>query len=93
MLTLDVHLQISDCVSFTFTDEEAILLNTRTSKYFSLEDVGARFWSLLKEGKQLRKSYQVLLKEYEVDPARLEQDLLDLVDHLVENGLVEIAQA
>jgi len=33
------------------------------------------------------------LEEYQVEPAQLEQDLLELLAHLQENGLVEITPA
>ena len=90
MLTLDSALHIPDHVSFSIVGEDAFLLNTRTNKYFALEEVGARLWELLKDGQSLREGYQVILGEYEVDPAQLEQDLLELLSNLQENGLVEI---
>jgi len=92
MLTLDAQLLIPKHVSFTLVEQDAILLNTRTNKYYALDEVGARLWGLLNEGKQLTDAYQMLLDEYEVKPARLEKDLLELIDHLVENGLVEVAE-
>jgi hypothetical protein len=85
-------LHIPANVSFSIVGEDAFLLNTRTNKYYGLEKVGARLWELLNEGKPLRVGYQILLKDYEVDPAQLEQDLLELINHLMENGLVEIAK-
>jgi hypothetical protein len=92
MLTLNTILHIPSDVSFSIVGEDAFLLNTQTNKYYRLEKVGARLWELLKEGKQLRVGYQILLKEYEVDPPQLEQDALELINHLLENGLVEIAK-
>ena len=92
MLTLDTALRIPAHVSFTFVEEQAVLLNLRTNQYFSLDEVGAHLWALLKEGKSLREGYQVLLEEYEVEPAQLEQDVLELMENLKEHGLVEIVQ-
>jgi hypothetical protein len=91
MLTLDTVLRTPANVSFSVVGEDAFLLNTRTNKYYGLEKVGARLWELLNEGKSLRDAHQIILSEYEVDPAQLEQDLLELLNHLLENGLVEIA--
>ena len=91
MLSLDSDLHLPEHVVFTFVEQDAILLNTRTNKYFALDDVGRRFWELLKEGKSLREGYQALLEEYEVEPARLEADLLELVGQLVEHGLVDVS--
>jgi len=93
MLTLTAALRIPDNVLFTTVDDDAVLLNTRTNQYFALDEVGARAWNLLTEGKSLRAAYEILLDEYEVDPVPLERDLLDLVGHLAENGLVESVSA
>lgn len=92
MLTLSTSLHIPDNISFSVVGEDAFLLNTQTNKYYALEEVGARLWGLLKDGNQLKESYRVLLDEYEVDPAQLEQDVLELVSSLMENGLVELDQ-
>ncbi len=89
MLTLDASLRIPDRVLFTTVDDAAVLLNTRTNQYFSLDEVGVRCWSLLTEGKSLRAAFELILDEYEVDGAQLERDLLSLVGHLMEHGLVE----
>ena len=93
MLTLDATFHIPDYVSFAFVEQDAMLLNMQNNQYYLLDDVGARLWGLMGEGKSLRESYQVLLEEYEVEPARLEQDVLELLENLKEKGLVEIVQA
>jgi len=93
MLTLNGTLHIPAQVSFTFIDEDAVLLNMQTNQYFLLDEVGARLWGLLRDGKSLRESYQVILGEYAVDPGQLEQDILELLENLKEQGLVEFAQA
>lgn len=92
MLTLDTALKVSASVLFTAVGGEVVLLNTLSNQYYALDEVGAHFWGLLTEGKTLRKAYASLLKEFEVKPAQLEQDLLELVAHLQENGLIEITE-
>jgi hypothetical protein len=93
MLKMDDTLHIPAFVSVAFVDEDAVLLNMRTNQYYWLDEVGARLWGLLRDGKSLRESYQVILEEYEVNPSQLEQDVLELLEKLKEQGLVEIAQA
>lgn len=90
MLTLNDHFQIPSHVSFSIVGADAFLLNMRTNKYFRLEEVGARLWSLLSAGESLDTSHQILLKEYKVDPVELESDLLELMENLHKNGLVEL---
>lgn len=74
----------------TFVDQDVVLLNTHSNKYFALDEVGAQFWDLLRDGKQVNHAYKELLKEYEVASDQLEKDILELLDALMENGLVEI---
>jgi len=93
MLTLAATLRIPAHVLFTTVEQEAVLLNTVTNKYYSLNEVGARVWNLLAGGKTLKEVHPALLEEFEVDSPRLEQDILELVEHLRENGLVEIMEA
>ena len=90
MLTLNDYFQIPSHVSFSIVGADAFLLNMRTNKYFRLEEVGARLWSLLSAGESLDTSHQILLKEYKVDPVELESDLLELMENLHKNGLVEL---
>ncbi len=92
MLTLDTTLHIPAQVLYTTVEQEVVLLNTLTNKYYSLNEVGARCWNLLAEGKSLREVQRVLLGEFEVESPQLEQDLLELVENLRKNGLVEITE-
>jgi hypothetical protein len=93
MLTLEAVLHIPANVSFSVVGEDAFLLNTTTNQYYGLEKVGARLWQLLNENNSLRSVHQILLKEYMVEPAELERDLLEVVAHLMENGLVVLVEA
>jgi len=92
MLTLDTPLSLPAHVSFSVVGEDAFLLNTRTSKYYLLQEVGARLWNLLSGGQTLRQAYEHLLEEYDVSAPELERDLLELVADLVENDLLEYTQ-
>jgi hypothetical protein len=92
MLTLDTALRIPAHVSFSVVGVDAFLLNTQTNKYYGLEEVGARLWQLLNGNNSLRSAHQNLLQEYAVGSDELETDLLELVAHLMENGLVEIVE-
>jgi hypothetical protein len=93
MLTLESALRIPAHVSFSVIGEDAFLLNTRTNKYYGLQQVGARLWQLLTEGKSLPEAHQALLGEYDVAAGQLELDLLELLEDMQKNGLVEIVEA
>ena len=93
MLSLDTPLSLPAHVSFSVVGADAFLLNTRNSKYYLLQEVGARLWTLLVQGQTLRAAYETLLTEYNVAPADLERDLLELLSDLLENDLVELPSA
>ena len=92
MLTLKSTLKIPVYILSTTVDDDAVLLNTQNNKYYSLDEVGARLWYLLGENTLLKDAYAMILKEYEVSPAQLEEDLLELLTDFRENGLVEIVE-
>jgi len=77
-------------ISFRRVRDEMALLNLDTGVYFGLDEVGARMWELVAEHRPLPLVAEQMEKEYDVDPARLREDLLRLVDELVAKGLLEI---
>lgn len=69
---------------------EAAILNLKSAVYYGLDPVGARIWNLIQEPKRIKEIYEILLKEYNVEPGRCERDLLALLEKLVEEGLIEV---
>src|SRR5688500_4349454 len=69
---------------------ETVILSLKTERYYGLDEVGTRMWNLLTGMDSIQTAYQALLGEYEVDAEQLRQDLTDLVEKLVEQGLVEL---
>lgn len=69
---------------------EGVILDLKSSTYFGLDEVGVRLWQFLQADPSLQIARDLLLAEYEVDPAQLEQDLTRLVGQLVDAGLVSI---
>jgi hypothetical protein len=70
--------------------EEAVILSLDNSVYYGLDPVGARIWTLLKGERTVKELIEILLGEYEVEPERLEPDLLRLLGELQREGLIEV---
>jgi hypothetical protein len=70
--------------------DEAAILQMRSGVYYGLDPVGARLWSLLVEPRTVEELRETLIAEYEVEPARCEEDLLALLENLHSKGLIEI---
>ena len=75
-------------VSCSLGEEEAIL-DMRSGKYYGLDPVGASIWKLLDRPKSVEELRAAIVEEYEVEPAKCENDLLLLLEKLRKEGLVK----
>jgi len=80
--------QVGSDVVFRELDGEAVLLNLDSGVYFGLDEVGTRVWALLVEHGTLERVCSLLVEEYDVEPAVLEQDVSRLVEEMRHKGLV-----
>lgn len=90
-LGLACRVAVSPAALIQPTGDEAIVLDTASERYFGLNPVGARLWALLQADPDLAAAHRQLLTEFEVEPGRLEHDLLAVVADLADAGLVTIA--
>ena len=93
MATLESRISVPEDVFFRETGGEAVLLNLESGKYYGLDEVGTRMWTLLTQHGQVVPAYRALLDEYDVTEEQLQQDLLSLVNELVSHGLLQVDEA
>jgi hypothetical protein len=79
-------------VSCPLGDESAIL-NMKNSVYYGLDPVGACVWKLLQQPRSVGELRDALLGEYDVEAERCEQDLLNLLEKMCDEGLIEVRSA
>jgi hypothetical protein len=72
---------------------ESVILNLKSEHYFGLDEVGTAMWAAITGSDSIQTAYEKLLSEYDVDREQLKQDLADLIEKLVDHGLVEISDA
>ena len=70
-------------------DGEAVLLNFNDNQYYGLDENGFRMFSVLTSSASVREALEIFLKEYEVPPEQLKEDLEGFIASLQESGLVE----
>jgi hypothetical protein len=70
--------------------EESAILNLKNSVYYGLDPVGAHIWKLLREPKSVGELRDALVDEYDVEPPRCEQDLLEMLEKMRGEGLIEV---
>ena len=88
-VSLQEGFRIPERILFRRVDTEMAVVNTDTGTYFGLDEVGTRVWELIAEHGSLQAVADRMREEFDVDPQRLEADLLQLVDQLLADGLVE----
>jgi len=93
MLTFGDRAAAPSHVLVRFLDQESVLLNLETEKYFGLDETGTRMWQLVTTAPNINAAYQELLAEYDVHPELLRENLTELVGHLVEHGLLQVSPA
>ncbi|MGH9574799.1 MAG: PqqD family peptide modification chaperone [Candidatus Acidiferrales bacterium] len=79
-------------VSCALGDESAIL-SMKNSVYYGMNVVGTRVWNMLGQPRSVVQLRDALVDEYDVEPARCEQDLLQLLEHMRNEGLIEVMSA
>jgi hypothetical protein len=80
---------IPETVLFRDLDGEAVLLATDSGKYFGLNEVGTRMWSLLRLHGDVERVCHSLLAEYDVPEERLREDVARFVGTLADRGLIK----
>ena len=86
------RVRVPDDVLISSLQEESVILNLDSERYFGLDDVGTRMLSVLSTSESIEAAYVSLLDEYDVDGQVLRQDLLSLVESLLQKGIVEVAE-
>ena len=79
---------VPDGVLISHLQEESVILNLDSERYFGLDDVGTRFLSVLTTSESIEAAYERLRNEYDVDAQVLRSDLLALIENLIDQGLL-----
>jgi hypothetical protein len=86
-----LRITVPGSVLFRDLDGEAVLLETVTGRYYGLNEVGTRMWSLIQLHGDAEAVCRVLCAEYDVPEARVREDLAQLIDGLAVRGLLQVS--
>jgi len=89
-LSFNTKLTVPEDVLLKEIRGESVLLNLDKESYFGLDKVGTRMWTALSESESIKTAYDLLLDRYDVEAELLRRDLFDLVQTLVDHGLLQI---
>ncbi|MEM9898870.1 MAG: PqqD family protein [Pseudomonadota bacterium] len=68
---------------------EWALLDMDNSFYYTLNATGGRIWEALQNGTSLEVLVSEMVNDFEVDQETCKSDVVSVLDHLVDAGLVE----
>lgn len=89
----DTRFEVADDVLHQQVGEEIVLLDLKSESYFGLNPVGARVWQLLQEGAGQSALVETISGEFKAKPSQVERDVADLLERLVEAGLLRRVEA
>jgi len=88
-LSLLVPKQRQD-VHSTMLDWESVVLNLSTGRYYTLNPVGALTWNQCQGDRSLAEILESVCREFDVPADQAHRDLMELMRHLEEEGLLHI---
>ena len=84
------NIYIKDSVFLQEVDSETILLDSETEEYFSLDEIGAIFYQMLKEEPNFKKAATELAEHFKTDEKIIEMDLANFVKNLMDKKLLNV---
>ena len=82
----------SEHVTWKALEGESVLLNLETGVYFSLNETGTAAWELFDGATSLATVGEALCARFNVSAEHVRQDLFELTQTLLEEGLVKIRE-
>lgn len=82
---------LSDVLVQKMPDGDSVLLHTGSEVYFGLDVIGTKIWEGLAADLSYDDIVARLIAEYDVAADRLHADLRQLIERLVDAGLVEVS--
>jgi hypothetical protein len=82
--------QISKDYVYCDVENEVTILGLNDGIYYGLNPVGAFIWNMIQKPKSLNEIQNAILQEYEVGKEESESDLFELLNDLLDKGLIEV---
>lgn len=82
----------SEAIDFTEIDDSVVMMDVDEGRYYELDSVGARVWSLVESGPRVAAVCEALAAEYEVDPETCRQEVRAFLDELIRLAVVRVRQ-
>jgi hypothetical protein len=88
-----MHYTISPDAAFAAVEDGAVVLHMRTKRYYSLNETGTFVWRRLEDGMARAAIVAHVVDEYDVGIAEAEVAVARLLDELVQESLICVAES
>ena len=89
-IAFTAKLSVAEDILVRELEGESVILNLNNESYYGLDEVGTRMWTALTSSDSIQEAYEALLEEYEVEDTVLRRDLQEMIEKLVEKGMLEV---
>ncbi|MGB9980264.1 PqqD family protein [Methanobacterium sp.] len=73
-------------------EDETVILGLKDGLYYGLNPSGAFIWNLIQEPIMVTEICDAILEEYDVEKDTCRRDLMNLLQELLDNGLIEVEE-
>lgn len=85
-------LKTKEEIIWRVVDDEALLLDTNSGYYFSMNDTATEIWCLLNEGKSIDDVAATISERYEIDSSSVKRDVEELIDNLNKEQIASLGE-
>jgi Coenzyme PQQ synthesis protein D (PqqD) len=71
-------------------EDEVVILGMNDGVYYGLNPLAAFIWNLIQVPISINEIHSAILEEYEVTKEKSESDLMELLNELLDKGLIEV---
>jgi hypothetical protein len=89
-LTLDHVIAQGEGQVSTVVDGRAVVMSVDNGKYYNMDDIGTRIWTLIEAPISVSALCEQLLQQFEVDRPTCESDVVNLLESLRKNDLIRV---
>ena len=83
----------NEALVFTDLDDTIVMMDVDEGKYYELDQIGARLWTLLETGRSAADLCDALSAEFDVDPDTCRRDTLEFLQTAETMRIVHIQPA
>ncbi len=73
-------------------EDETVILGLKDGVYYGLNPSGAFIWNLIQESITVTEILDAIMEEYDVEKDTCEHDLMNLLQNLMDKGLIEVEE-